>query len=379
MSRRLFVSVDFPPMIGGIQNYLYGLVSNLDPTETYVLTSSKGDKDANEAFDNKQNFKIYRTNISSGIHFTKQLFKLIPLYYEIKRIVREHKIEEIHFGNALPIGLLGFFLGKKIEYYPYLYGLDILHAKNTFYKRVLLQGILKRASNIITISNYTKNIITSLGIEEQRIKIISPGFKLPDEQPSEVINIRRKYNINTDTKVILTVARLHERKGHDNVIHALKMMIEDNPNVVYVICGKGPYKETLKNMVKELELEEVVLFTGEVSDEELIGWYQTADIFIMASRQIGSIGDVEGYGIVFLEANYYGVPVIGGNSGGIPDAIINEETGYLVNPNHPEEIAEKIVYLIDNENIRKTIGYNGKNWVLDRCTWEERIKILNSI
>ncbi|MGO5013611.1 glycosyltransferase family 4 protein [Niallia sp. Sow4_A1] len=377
--RRLFVSVDFPPVKGGIQNYLYGLVSNLDPKNTYVLTSKKGSVAEQEAFDRKQNFKIYRTDISNGINFVKQLFKLFPLYKEVKKIIKKHKIDEVHFGNTLPVGLLGILFGRKIDFYTYLYGLDILNAKNSIIKRYILKEILKSSSKVITISNYTKNTIISLGIEKEKIKIISPGFSVPNEYSHRFINLREKYSISMDTKIILTVARLHERKGHDKVIEAIKLVNKQNEKLLYVICGKGPYEMDLKNLVKEQGLGKQVLFTGEVTDEELAYWYKEADIFIMASRQIGTVGDVEGYGIVFLEANYYGVPVIGGDSGGIPDAIRHEQTGFLVDPLNPSEIADRINYLIANEEVCKTIGRQGKEWVINSCTWEERIKIFSSI
>ncbi|WP_117168555.1 glycosyltransferase family 4 protein [Paraliobacillus sediminis] len=378
MTNRLFVSVDFPPIKGGIQNYLYGIISNLNPSETVVLTSDVGDRDENKHFDESQKFTIYRTKISSGISFLKQLFKLIPLLFQIKRIIKQHNIEEVHFGNALPIGLLVFLLGNRVRTYAYLYGLDISHAKLSPVKSRILKLILKKTKKVITISNYTKDLIISIGIDNKKIKIISPGFSMPELLDSKN-NIRDEYGISKDKKIVLTVARLHERKGHDKVIEAIELALEENKKIFYVICGKGPYEKTLKKQVKNKQLDRYILFTGEVSNEELISWYKEADVFIMTSRQIGEKGDVEGFGIVFLEANYFGIPVIGGNSGGMPDAIRDGKTGFLVDPLNVNEIADKLISLTTSVKLRNEIGREGHKWVISECSWQQRIKLLESM
>lgn len=376
--RRLFVSVDFPPVKGGIQNYLYGIVSNLEPSKTFVLTSNTGDKDKNKQFDKLQKFTIYRTEIASGISFLKQVIKLIPLLFQIKKIIKQHNIEEIHFGNTLPIGLLVFLLGNRVPTYAYLYGLDISHAKMSPIKSSILKLILNKTKKVITISNYTKSLISSLGIENDKIKIISPGYSKPKIIDS-TNNIRELYGISKDKKVVLTVARLHERKGHDKVIKAIELALKEDKEIFYVICGKGPYEETLKQQVKNKQLDHYVLFTGEVSNEELIAWYKEAFVFIMTSRQLGDQGDVEGYGIVFLEANYFGIPVIGGNSGGMPDAIRDGKTGFLVNPLDVNEIADKLISLTTSVELRNVIGREGHKWVISECSWQQRIKLLESV
>lgn len=378
MTNRLFVSVDFPPIKGGIQNYLYGIVSNLDPSKTFVLTSNTGDNDENKQFDKLQEFIIYRMEISNGINFLKQLVKLIPLLFQIKRIIKQHNIKEIHFGNTLPIGLLVMLLGNKVTTYAYLYGLDISHAKISPIKSRILKLILNKTKKVITISNYTKGLISSLGIDDDKIKIISPGYSKPQIIDS-INNIRELYGISKDKKIVLTVARLHERKGHDKVIEAIELALEENTEIFYVICGKGPYEETLKQQVKNKQLDRYILFTGEVSNEELIAWYKETFVFIMTSRQIGDQGDVEGYGIVFLEANYFGIPVIGGNSGGMPDAIRDGKTGFLVDPLNANEIAEKLISLTDSVELRNLIGRKGHKWVISECSWQQRIKLLESV
>ncbi|WP_112182077.1 MULTISPECIES: glycosyltransferase family 4 protein [Paraliobacillus] len=378
MTNRLFVSVDFPPIKGGIQNYLYGIISNLDPSKTFVLTSNSGDNDENKQFDKLQEFIIYRTEISNGINFLKQLVKLIPLLFQIKRIIKQHNIKEIHFGNTLPIGLLIMLLGNKVTTYAYLYGLDISHAKISPIKSRILKLILNKTKKIITISNYTKDLITSLGISNEKIKIISPGYSMPELLETKK-DIRDEYGISKNKKIVLTVARLHERKGHDNVIEAIELALEENKEIFYVICGKGPYEETLKKQVKNKQLDHYILFAGEVSNEELISWYKVADVFIMTSRQIGNQGDVEGYGIVFLEANYFGIPVIGGNSGGMPDAIRDGKTGFLVDPLNVNEIADKLISLTNSVELRNLMGKEGHKWVISECSWQQRIKLLESV
>ncbi|WP_175073501.1 glycosyltransferase family 4 protein [Terribacillus sp. AE2B 122] len=369
--KRLFVSIDFPPSRGGIQNYIYGIVSNLDSNSTDVLTTYKGDSTEIIEFDNKQGFDIKRVELSTQSNIINKVFSLIKMYFQILTILRKKSIEEIHFGNALPVGLLSLLLrNKKVKIFTYIYGLDLLESKKSKIKLSLLKSVLQKSDRVITISEFTKREIIKININEKKIKIISPGFRIPSTTDDDV-DVREKYGIAKTDKIILTVARLHERKGHDIVLKAIKTI--NNHNLKYLICGTGPYEKTLKSLVESLNLNNKVIFTGEVEDSELVKLYKEADIFVMASRQLDDQGDVEGYGIVFLEANYYGLPVIGGNSGGIPDAILHNKTGILVDPNSVEDVSEKLNFLLKDEIRSNEMGRNGQDWVKKHSMWKNRL------
>lgn len=374
MNKRLFVSVDFPPEIGGIQNYLYGLISNLDSSSNLLLTSSRLNTEDIKDFDSNQSFNIQRMRLDNSINIIQQVGQIIRLLKRIRKLITEENVNQIHFGNVLPVGIAGLFLNKKIKVYSYAYGLDILEAQKSKLKLKILKKVLKRSHKVITISEYTKQLLMNLGVSENKIIIINPGFELPKSTQDEHYNLKDKYKEIQNNKIILTVARLQERKGHDKVIEALNQIIKHQKNVVYAICGTGPNRGKLESLVKKYNLQKHVIFTGEVDNNELLAWYNQCDVFVMASRQLKDKGDVEGYGIVFLEANYYGKPVIGGNSGGIPDAIKDGETGFLVNPNSTTDISKKLLLLLKNEQLASELGFKGKLWVENECLWKYRVR-----
>jgi phosphatidylinositol alpha-1,6-mannosyltransferase len=380
MVRRLFVSIDFPPEKGGIQNYVYGIVSNLNPEESFVLTSNRMGPEETQSFDRSQPFKIYRTDLS-GKSRIEQLYQLMKLIFILIYLKVKLRYEEIHFGNVLPISLVGPILKVLlgVRYVNYTFGLDV---KGTFkfnFTNKLLLVSLKHANKIICVSNYTKQVIVDMGISPRMILIVHPGIDIVDTKNKDDLNyIKKRYDLK-NKKIILTVARLVERKGHDVVLKSLKLISNEMPSVRYVICGEGPDKNRLVSLIKEYNLDEFVVFTGALENDELRALYLVSDLFIMPSREIKEKGDVEGFGIVFLEANYYGLPVIGGNSGGVPDAILNGRTGYLVDPMNVSEICDKMKRLLSNDELAKEMGNNGHRWVIENCLWQHRVEVLNQL
>lgn len=381
MSKRLIVSMDFPPDKGGIQNYVYGIASNLDAEKTIVLCDKTENLTQAEEFDSQQKFKIIRMNLKPSVSIFNKIINLLLLAYTIYAICRKNKIEEVHFGNVFPIGIAGIIVKKitKVKIVPYIHGLDVLSIRKKRIANSLLFRILSNSDKIICNSRFTQNIITDFGIEESKLCIINPGINIPLENHNSSKYVNSKFNDLKDSIVLLTVARLVERKGHDNVLKAISEIVPHNKNIKYLICGDGPYKKNLNDMVNSLGLQNNVIFTGEVSNEELEHIYNISNIFIMPSRTIIEKGDVEGYGIVFLEANLHKLPVIAGNSGGVPDAVLDGKTGYLVDPLNPSEISEKINLLINNQDVFNRISKYGYEWVKGNCSWENRVKKIKEL
>jgi phosphatidyl-myo-inositol dimannoside synthase len=176
----------------------------------------------------------------------------------------------------------------------------------------------------------------------------------------------------TDEKIILTLSRVVERKGHDKVIAALPAVIAKVPNVKYIIAGDptGTFSGTLKKLVADLKLDDRVIFAGHLKPEEIIPFYNLCDVYIMPSRELSSCGDTEGFGITFLEANACGKPVIGGNSGGVADAIENGVSGFLVDPLNTREIADRLILLLTDKELARKIGHQGRERILRGFTWD---------
>jgi phosphatidylinositol alpha-1,6-mannosyltransferase len=173
------------------------------------------------------------------------------------------------------------------------------------------------------------------------------------------------------------VSRLVKRKGIDTVLKALPEVLEVVPNVQYVVIGDGPEIANCKLLIVNCKLEHHVQFLGQLSDEERTVWYKRADVFVLVPRRIK--GDVEGFGTVYLEANSFGLPVIGSRTGGVPEAVKHGESGLLVEPDDPKETAQAIIKLLTNKQLASKLGRQGKERVISEFQWEKQIqKVVNA-
>ena len=180
-------------------------------------------------------------------------------------------------------------------------------------------------------------------------------------------------------KVLLTVGRLVERKGHDYVIKALPDIIKEIPEIHYLIVGDGVYRNELERLSGKLNIRDFITFAGFIPDDELPEYYAMCDVFIMVSREIKEKGDVEGFGIVYLEANAMKKPVIAGRSGGITDAVEDGVNGILVNPTEEKEIARVIIKSMKDDKMRRGLGESGYKRVVEKFSPERQAEILYKV
>lgn len=378
---KVFVAIDFPPEKGGIHDYAYGLISQIPSEEVTVLTNKIKDTVESNQFDRKADFEIIRKRIYWNSNKVLLILSQVILILQLIILKWRRKTSEIHFVNVFPVGIAGPFMKAffGVKYFPYVHGLDVMGMVNSRLFPLLMM-ILKRSDKVIANSQYTKSRLIELGIHEHQIVIIPPGLNVSKLSGAveSVEDVRDKYDLH-GKKVMITVSRLVERKGHDVTLKAIRQVIKHIPNLKYLICGDGPYRGELERLVSLYGLDTIVVFTGGITDQELHQLYECSDIFIMPSRDIKEKGDVEGFGIVFLEANYYKLPVIAGNSGGIPDAVKDQVTGYLVDPMDDIEIANRIEELVVNEKLAEEMGNNGHNWVINHCLWSHRSQLLKKL
>jgi len=177
-------------------------------------------------------------------------------------------------------------------------------------------------------------------------------------------------------QVILTVGRVEKRKGHDNIVKALPAIFESRPEAVWVIVGDGPERAHIEKEVAGSPWRDRVIFTGRLSYAELAGAYARADLFLLPNRQVGY--DVEGFGIVFLEAAMFGTPCVAGNSGGAPQAIDEGRTGLLCDGDDPADIAAKVVTILSDEAKARAMGEAGRKWV-EKHTWAACAQTIESV
>jgi phosphatidylinositol alpha-1,6-mannosyltransferase len=211
--------------------------------------------------------------------------------------------------------------------------------------------------------------LIQLGVPPRKVVFVPNGVAAEIFRPAgKSAALVKRYGLK-GKKVILTLARLVVRKGQDQVIRALPRVIQRVPQAVYLLAGQGGDEPRLRNLARSLNLHDRCIFTGYISEDELVDHYNLADVYIMPSREIGEKGDVEGFGITFLEAGACGKPVVGGRSGGVPDAVVDGQTGILVDPTDVDQIAEVLSQLLTDEPYARRLGQGGRQRVLETLQW----------
>jgi len=374
MGRTLVITNDFPPRPGGIQTFGYEIVRRFDPESVTVLTSNW---EGAAEFDAAQDFKIVRAN-------TQTLVPSKSTLSMAREIVVAENITRVLFGAAAPLVLLASPLRKLGV--TNIVGMTQGHETGWAMTPGTRQALRKIGNNtdyLTYISEYThKKIAKALSPDAAaRMRRIVPGVNATEFSPDNLSsgNQLRTELGWTDRPVIVCVSRLMARKGQDELIRALPKIHQTAPNASLIIVGDGPYRKDLERLVKKLGLEIFVHLTGKVSQTELSKWYAAGDIFAMPCRTRMGGWDVEGLGIVFLEGSATGLPAIVGDSGGAVDAVIDGETGYLVDGTNTAEIADRIAYLFANPDVAKKMGEAGRNWVTQEWTWDQNFKKLDGL
>lgn len=352
--KTLLITEEFPPFNGGIANY-YGNLVNFWPLgeSLDVLHNNRGE--------------LRRP----GRHLSWW-----PAFSALKQKIRLSKIDYLLVGQILPYGtvvyLLSFFNRKP--YAVFLHGLDLSMAVARWRKKLLGRLILKRADKIICANSYVRSLVKEyypfLDTETDKTAVVNPGITsgAPYVRPETLTELRRVHGLDGKI-VLLTVGRLVKRKGVDQVIRALENMSDDQADkLVYFVAGAGPEEKNLKKLVPK-SWRDKIRFLEEINDREKWEMYQLCDIFIMPARNIN--GDYEGFGISYLEANICGKPVIAGRSGGVSDAVEDGLNGLMVDPEDSAEIAQAIIRLAGDEQLRLVLGEQGRKRAAEQFNWEK--------
>jgi phosphatidylinositol alpha-1,6-mannosyltransferase len=270
-------------------------------------------------------------------------------------------------------GYLGLWLRQwlKLPFVVYAHGNEILAAMQGNWQKPQLA--LQQADRVLANSQFTANLVQKAGVTPDRIEVMHPGCEVDRFRPLHPrMDLRQKLlRARYRDRVILTVGGLVARKGHDMVIRALPRLRESIPQVTYLIIGDGPYRVQLETLATAMGVRDHVIFAGQVPDEDLPDIYALSDAFVMPSREQLETCDVEGFGLVFLEANACAKPVVGGRSGGIPEAIADGMTGLLVNPHDPEDIANALTRLLTDSDFAIRLGRQGRLRAVSNFDWAQ--------
>ncbi|MET9322647.1 glycosyltransferase family 4 protein [Streptomyces sp. NPDC003038] len=379
MHKTLIVTNDFPPRPGGIQAFLHNMALRLDPDRVVVYAStwkrSAEGREATAAFDAEQPFQVVRDR-------TTMLLPTPRVTRRAVRLLREHGCESVWFGAAAPLGLMGPALRRAgarrlvATTHGHEAGWAQLPAA-----RQLLRRIGEGTDTITYLGEYTRSRIASAVTEEAAARMVQlpPGVDEKTFHPeSGGVEVRARLGL-TDRPVVVCVSRLVPRKGQDTLIRSMPRILAAVPDAVLLIVGGGPYEADLRALAAATGVAGSVVFTGAVPWEELPAHYGAGDVFAMPCRTRRGGLDVEGLGIVYLEASATGLPVVAGDSGGAPDAVLDGETGWVVPGGSPEDAADRISTLLLDPELRARMGERGRAWVEERWRWDllaERLREL---
>jgi len=364
MKSLLVSSSYFPPNKGGISHLMAEVAKNLGPERVCCLTGVPQKKSGTE---NDNLFRVY-TRPCNGNGYTKAL-RLSLTITEILIRERPRIIQLATVGEGRLVPWLKQWM--KIPFVVYAHGNEILQAIEKGHNSLEIIT-LKKADRILAVSEFTAGLVRRAGVDPGRIEIVHPGCDSERFRLTTPTSEFRKKLLGTRHKdrIILTIGNLVSRKGHDMVIRALPRVLKSVPDITYLIVGEGPYRSQLERLATDMQVDDRVVFAGQVGQEDIPEVYGLCDVFTMPSRDQAESWDVEGFGLVFLEANASGKPVIAGRSGGIPDAVIDGVSGLLVNPTDIDDIANAFVTLLSNQDLAKRLGSQGRERVMRDFTWE---------
>ncbi|MFA4907246.1 MAG: glycosyltransferase family 4 protein [archaeon] len=374
--RSLIIPNDFPPVVSGIATYFYEIWRHF-PTESNFILCPKDN--GWKAFDRVANLNVIRRRIPSGDSLIAKLLKGKLYAFWVLILHLKYRFDVIHCGQVLSSGFAGWLMKKlfRVPYIVYVYGSETFRfGRNPLFIR-FIKLILKSTARIVPNSRFTMDEFLALGIPEEKFTVVTPGVDTQRFFPeTKDLTLLNKLGLTAENLVLLTVARLDERKGHDSVIRALPRLVEKFPQIVYLIVGKGREEAKLRQIAEKYGVTNHVIFCGYVADTELPKYYNLCDLFVLLNRQTAEDdrlrGDYEGFGIVFLEASACGKPVIAGNYGGIADAVADGQSGFI--PNLRDGTNDEIVLatferLLGQSELREKLGQFGRQRAVESFDW----------
>jgi phosphatidylinositol alpha-1,6-mannosyltransferase len=366
--RTLLVTNDFPPRPGGIQLFVHELARRQPPGSLTVYASMwRGAT----AFDADQPFEVVRED-------TKVLLPTPAVARRAAEIARSRGCDAVWFGAAAPLGLLAGDLRRRAgigRAVAQTHGHEVGWAALPG-ARAVLRRIGRQVDVVTYLGEYTRSRLAAV---LPRLERLAPGVDTDVYHPKvDGSPVRRRHGL-VDRPVVVCVSRLVPRKGQDALIRALPLVRQRVPDAVLLVVGGGPDRPRLERLAREAGVEGDVVFTGSVPWEELPAQYAAGDVYAMPCRTRRRGLDVEGLGIVYLEASATGLPVVAGDSGGAPDAVREGETGYVVNGRDTAMIADRLSTLLLDRELASRMGQAGRAWVEQEWRWETQAARLTTL
>lgn len=362
----LFVTNDFGPRAGGIETFIIGLIQRRPFGQTIVYTSFQENSERYDAeWLTNYGVRVFRDR-------SKILLPTPRVAFHLHNIVKSEGITTAAFGAAAPLGLLSASIKRAgvRRTVALTHGHEVWWAK-VFPFNLLLRRIGSTVDVLTYLGEFTRNAIShGLTVQAQQSMVkIAPGIDVDHFLPNDASALRKSLGL-TEKKVIVSVGRLVHRKGQDRLIEAMPEILKTVSNAHLLLVGEGPHRDHLQKLIQEHRLEGSVTLIGRIDYKDLPLYICLGDIFAMPSRSRLMGLEVEGLGIVYLEASACGLPVLAGNSGGAPDAVVQNETGLVVDGTNNKEIADAAIELLTKVDLSKKMGAAGRQWIVENWRWE---------
>jgi phosphatidylinositol alpha-1,6-mannosyltransferase len=372
VARTLLVTNDFPPRRGGIQNYLRALADRLPPGALAVYAPAW---EGAEEFDAELGYPVHR-------HPTSLMLPTPDVARRAAALARRHGASTVWFGAAAPLALLGPWLRRHAgirrvvaSTHGHEVGWSMLPGA-----RQALRRIGDDADALTVISLYTRGRFAAAFGPQAPLEHVPSGIDTdvfrPD--PAARASLRRRYGL-ADAPVVTCLSRLVARKGQDSLIEALPALRRRVPGARLLIVGDGPYRRHLHRLAADRGMAEHVVFSGPVPADELAAHQAVGDVFALPCRTRGGGLDVEGLGIVLLEASACGVPVVAGDSGGAPETVREGRTGHVVGGRDAAALVDALAGLLSQPARAREMGAAGRAWMQQDWTWQNQVERLQGL
>ncbi|MET8836675.1 glycosyltransferase family 4 protein [Micromonospora sp. NPDC004540] len=362
MSRTLLITNDFPPRPGGIQSFVHNLAVR-QPAGSVVVYASSWRGAAK--FDADQPFEVVRER-------TKVLLPTPLVARRAARLARAYDCDTVWFGAAAPLGLLAAGLRRRAGIRR---AVALTHGHEAGWAtlpgaRSALRRIGRGVDVTTYLGEYTRVRLARVLDGVTELRRLAPGVDVDTYHPGvDGERVRLRLGL-ADRPVVVCVSRLVPRKGQDMLIRAMPEIRRRVPDAALLVVGGGPYRAALEKLARQTGVERDVVFTGSVPSAELPAHYAAGDVYAMPCRTRNRGLDVEGLGIVYLEASATGLPVVAGDSGGAPDAVREGETGYVVRGRDVAQLADRVATLLADRDLARQLGAAGRAWVEREWRWE---------
>jgi phosphatidyl-myo-inositol dimannoside synthase len=362
----LCITNDFGPRTGGIETFVIGLIERL-PKDTVIVYTNAQDKSEEYDLRWRQDFGVEVIRDKARI-----LLPTPGVAYCVSALVKDRGIRTAFFGAAAPLAMLTPALRragvKKV--------VALTHGHEVWWSKIwpftwAMKSIARHVDHLTYLGEFTRKAISRPISDSARATMvkIAPGIDTDHFAPVDSTDLKRSLGL-TEKKIIVSVGRLVHRKGQDVLIAAMPEILREIPDAHLLLIGEGPYRQYLETRVKKLQLDSHVSFIGRISYRDLPRYICLGEVFAMPARSRLAGLEVEGLGIVYLEASACGLPVIAGNSGGAPDAVREGVTGVVVDGRDAQTVAQSISELLAAPERARQMGLAGRAWIIKEWRWQ---------